>query len=270
MSEKLGRQIVVDNRGGASGRIGAEIAAKATPDGYTIFLGTTTLFAMFPNLDANLPYDVVRDFASITQIAFVSNVLVVNPSLPATSVAQLLQLAKMKPDALNYASAGMGSPAHLAGEMLNLIGGVRVTHVPYKGAGPALIEVIAGSVQLMATSPIAAGPHIASGKLRALATTGAQRNPAFPNLPTVGETLPGYEITQWWGLSAPARTPEKIIAHLHDTAAQVIHTREFRERLSAEGAIAVGGMPQAFDAFIVSERQRLGDVIRKAGIKLDR
>lgn len=269
MSETLGQQVVVDNRAGASGLIGAELAAKAAPDGYTLFLGTTTLYALLPNLKKNLPYDIKRDFASITQIAGASNVLVVNPSVPARSVAELLQYAKAKPGALNYASAGRGTPAHLAGEMLNVTAGINMTHVPYKGAGPALIDIIAGQIQLIITSPIAAGPHISSGKVRALATTGIKRNPALPDLPTIADTVPGYEITQWWGLSAPARTPRAIISRLHAETAKAINLPDVRERITRAGAEPVGGTPQAFDAFIDAERRRLGNVIRKAKITLD-
>ena len=268
LSESLGQQVVVDNRAGASGLIGAELAARAMPDGYTLFLGTTTLYAILPNLRAKLPYDPVRDFASITQIAVAPNVLVINPSVQAKSVGELVQFAKSKPGGLNYASAGSGTPAHLAGEMLNVTAGIKMAHVAYKGAGPALIDVIAGHVQLIVTSPIAAGPHIAGGKVRALATTGARRNPAMPDLPTVSETVPGYEITQWWGISAPAKTPSAIIQKLHADAVRIVKLPDMRERLSREGAIAVGGSPQEFDAFAAAERARFGRVIKLANIQL--
>lgn len=269
MSESLGQQVVVDNRAGASGLIGAEMAAKSAPDGYTLFLGTTTLYAILPNLKKNLPYDIKRDFVSVTQIAGASNVLVVNASVPAKSVAELLQLAKTKPGTLNYASAGRGTPAHLAGEMINVLANVSMTHVPYKGAGPALVDVIAGQVQLIITSPIAAGPHISSGKVRALATTGAARNPALPDLATVADTLPGYEITQWWGLSLPAKTPRPITERLQTEAAKAVNLPEVRDRIIRTGAEPVGGSAQAFDTLISAEQQRLGNVIRKAKITLD-
>ncbi len=269
LSDAFGQQIVVDNRAGASGLIGAEIAAKAAPDGYTLFLGTTTLYAILPNLKKNLPYDIKRDFASVTQIAGASNVLVVNPSVPAKSVSELLQYAKAKPGALNYASAGRGTPAHLAGEMINVLAGVHMTHVPYKGAGPALLDVIAGQVQLIITSPIAAGPHIANGKVRALATSGSTRNPALPGLPTIADSLPGYEITQWWGLSLQAKTPRPVLDRMRAESVRAIQSPDVRERISRTGAIPVGGSAQAFDAFIAAEQQRLGEVIRKAKITLD-
>ena len=269
MGESLGQPVVIDNRAGASGLIGAEMAAKSAPDGYTLFLGTTTLYAILPNLKKNLPYDIKRDFASVTQIAGASNVLVINPSVAAKSVAELLQLAKAKPGALNYASAGRGTPAHLAGEMINVLAGVSMTHVPYKGAGPALVDVIAGQIQLIITSPIAAGAHITSGKVRALATTGATRNPALPDLPTIAETLPGYEITQWWGLSLPAKTPRNISERIHGDTVKAINAADVRERILRTGAVPVGGTAQAFDAFITAEQQRLGRVIREARVTLE-
>lgn len=269
MSEALAQQVVVDNRAGASGLIGAEMAAKSAPDGYTLFLGTTTLYAILPNLKKNLPYDIRRDFISVTQIAGASNVLVVNASVPAKSVAELLQLARSRPGALNYASAGRGTPAHLAGEMINVLATVSMTHVPYKGAGPALVDVIAGQVQLIITSPIAAGPHISSGKVRALATTGAARNPALPELPTVADTLPGYEITQWWGLSLPAKTPRAIADRVQTEAVKAINSADVRERILRTGSTPVGGSARDFDALIAAEQQRLGNVIRRAKITLD-
>jgi len=266
LSDSLGKQVVVDNRAGASGLIGAELAAKAPPDGHTLFLATTTLFAILPHLEPKLPYDPVKDFVSITQIAIASNVVVINPAVPAKSVAELVRIAKAKASSIKYASAGNGTPAHLAGEMLNLMAGIEMTHVPYKGAGPALIDVLGGHVQLIITSPIAAGPHITSGKVRVLATTGATRSPGLPDLPTVAETLPGYEITQWWGLSAPAKTPPAIVTRLHAEVAKIVNLPEVREHLSRDGAVAVGGSPQEFDAFIAAEHARYAKVIKQAKI----
>ena len=192
--------------------LGADIASKAPADGYTLLLTTTSIYAILPSLKKNLPYDPVKDFAPVSRIATASNVLVVNTSLPANSVAELVQLAKSKPGVLNYASAGIGSPAHLAGEMLNLLAGIKLTHVPYKGAAPGLLDVIAGNAQLIITSPISAGAHMNGGRVRALATTGAERNPRLPELPTIADTVPGYEISQSWGIVVPAGTPAPVVA----------------------------------------------------------
>ena len=194
--------------------------------------------------------------------------LVVNASLPAKSVAELVQLAKSKPGAMNYASAGIGSPAHLAGEMLNLLAGIKLTHVPYKGAAPGLLDVIAGNAQLIITSPIAAGAHMNAGRVRALATTGSERNPSLPQLPTIAETVPGYEISQSWGVVAPAGTPAPVIQRLGSEIVKAMSDAELKERVLKTGAVPAGDSPAAFDDFMKRERQRLADVIAKSGIVL--
>lgn len=268
LNTALGQQVVIDNRAGASGAIGAEIVANATADGYTLFVSTTMGFAILPNLRKKLPYDPMRDFSSITQLAKASNVLVINPAVPARTVAEMIKIEKSKPGTLSYGSAGNGSPAHLAGEMLNMMAGIRMTHVPYKGAAPALVDVIAGQVQIIITSPISAGPHITSGRVRALATTGLKQNPALPDLPTVADTLPGFEISQWWGLSAPSRTPKSVVDKLHGQAAKAINMADVREIIVRNGSDSVGGTPKEYDALIVAERKRFGELIRKAGIPL--
>ncbi len=246
LSNSLGQQVVVDNRAGAGGVLGTELVAKSAPDGYTLLLTTTAIYAILPNLRKNLPYDPVKDFVPISRIATASNVLVVNNALPAKNIAELVKLAKEKPGALNYASAGVGTPAHLAGEMLNLLADIKVVHVPYKGAAPALTDVIAGNAQYIITSPIAAGAHMTGGRVRALATTGAERNPGLPDLPTIAETVPGYEITQTWGIVVPAGTPPEVASRLN---AEIVRVA-------------------AFEAFMAKERQRLGDVIARRGIVL--
>jgi tripartite-type tricarboxylate transporter receptor subunit TctC len=268
LSDSLGQQMIVDNRPGAAGALGADIAARAPADGYSLLLTTTTIYAILPSLKKNLAYDPVRDFVPISRIATSSNVLVVNVSLPANSVAELVQLARSKPGALNYASAGIGSPAHLAGEMLNLLAGIKMTHVPYKGAAPALLDVIAGNAQLLITSPIAAGAHMSGGRVRALATTGAERNPALPALPTIAESVPGYEISQSWGVVAPAGTPAPVVARLSGEIAKAMNLPEIRERVLKTGASPAGDGAAAFEAFMARERQRLAEVISKSGIVL--
>lgn len=268
LSDSLGQPVVVDNRAGAGGVLGAEIAAKSLPDGYTLLMTTTAIYAILPDLRKNLPYDPVKDFAPISRIATASNVLVVNNALPAKDIAELVKLAKEKPGKLNYASAGVGTPAHLAGEMLNLLADIKVIHVPYKGAAPALTDVIAGNAQYIITSPIAAGAHLAGGRVRALATTGAERNPGLPNLPTIAETVPGYEITQTWGIVAPAGTPADITSRLNAEIVKVMSQPDVKEKVLATGATPVGDSRAAFEAYMARERQRLGEVIAKSGIVL--
>jgi tripartite-type tricarboxylate transporter receptor subunit TctC len=268
LSESLGQQMIVDNRPGAGGALGADIVARSPADGYSLLLTTTAIYAILPSLKKDLSYDPVRDFAPISRVATTSNVLVVNSALPAQSIAELVQLAKGKPGALNYASAGIGTPAHLAGEMLNLLAGIKLTHVPYKGAAPGLLDVIAGNAQLIITSPIAAGAHMNAGRVRALATTGTERNPSLPQLPTIAETVPGYEITQSWGVVAPTGTPAAVIQRLSGEIAKAMSHPEVKERVLKTGAVPAGDTPAAFEAFMARERKRLADVIAKSGIVL--
>ncbi|MEO8306013.1 MAG: tripartite tricarboxylate transporter substrate binding protein [Betaproteobacteria bacterium] len=268
LSEGLGQPVVVDNRPGAGGVVGADIAAKSPADGYTLLLTTTAVYAILPNLRKDLPYDPVKSFAPISRIATTSNVLVVNNAVPANSIAELVKLAKEKPGVLNYASAGVGTPAHLAGEMLNLRADIKVTHVPYKGAAPALLDVIAGNAQYIITSPIAAGAHINSGRVRALATTGAERNSTLPDLPTIGSTVPGYEISQTWGIVVPAATPPETVKRLSDAIVKVMSLPDVKEKVQKTGAVPVGDRPTDFEAFMANERQRLGEVITRSGIVL--
>jgi tripartite-type tricarboxylate transporter receptor subunit TctC len=210
----------------------------------------------------------VRDFVPISRIATASNVLVVNNALPAANVAELIRYAKERPGALNYASAGIGTPAHLAGEMLNLLADIKVTHVPYKGAAPGLLDVIAGNAQYIITSPIAAGAHMGAGRVRALASTGSERNPSLPELPTIADTVPGYEITQSWGIVAPAGTPGDVVGRLSDEIVKAMNQPDVKERVLKTGAVPAGDRPAAFAEFMARERQRLGDVITRSRIEL--
>ena len=268
LSVGLGQQVVVDNRAGAGGVLGAEIAAKSPPDGYTLLMTTSAIYAILPNLRKNLPYDPAKDFVPISRIATASNVLVVNNALPAKNVAELIKIAKEKPGQLNYASAGLGTPAHLAGEMLNLMAEIKVVHVPYKGAAPALLDVIAGNAQYLITSPIAAGAHMSGGRVRPLATTGTERNPSLPDLPTIADTVPGYEITQTWGIVVPAGTPPEVVRRLSDEIANVMKMDDVKARVLATGATPAGDGSAAFATFMANERKRMGDVIAKSGIVL--
>ncbi|HEY2884954.1 MAG TPA: tripartite tricarboxylate transporter substrate binding protein [Rhizomicrobium sp.] len=268
LSTTIGQQVVVDNRPGAGGVLGADLAAKSPPDGYTLLVTTTAIYAILPNLRKDLPYDAVKDFAAVSRIATASNVLVVNDALPAKNVAELLKLAKEKPGVLNYASAGIGTPAHLAGEMLNLMADIKVTHVPYKGAAPALQDVIAGNAQYIITSPIAAGAHMKSGRVRALATTGTTPNPSLPELPTIADTVPGYEITQSWGVVAPTGTSPDAVRMLAAEINKAMNQPDVKEQVLRTGAVPAGDGPAEFTAFMAKERERLGEVIRRSGIVL--
>jgi tripartite-type tricarboxylate transporter receptor subunit TctC len=268
LSNNLDQQVVVDNRAGAGGVVGAEMAAKSAPDGYTLLLTTTAIYAILPNLRKDLPYDPVKDFVPISRIATASNVLVVNNALPVKNIAELVKLAREKPGVLNYASAGVGTPAHLAGEMLNLLADIKVVHVPYKGAAPALTDVIAGNAQYIITSPIAAGAHMTSGRVHALATTGAERNPSLPDLPTIAETVPEYEITQTWGIVVPAGTPPELASRLNAEIVKVMSQPDVKEKVVATGATPAGDSQAAFGAYMARERQRLGEVITKRSIVL--
>ncbi len=270
LSEGLGQQVIVDNRPGAGGALGADIAARAPADGYTLLLTTTAIYAILPNLKKNLPFDPVRDFASMSRIATASNVLVVNAALPAASVARAgAARPKSKPGVFNYASAGIGTPAHLAGEMLNLLAGIKLMHIPYKGAAPALLDVIAGNAQLIITSPIAAGRAyqraVACARWPPPAPSAIR---AWPQLPTVADAVPGYEITQSWGIVAPAGTPAPLLKLLTDEVVAVMSSPDVKERVIKTGAVPGTDAGSAFDAFMARERQRLGDVVTRSGIVL--
>ena len=269
LSEQLHQQVVVDPRAGASGLIGIELARVAAPDGYTLVAATTTLFATLPALSTKLSYDPDRDFAPLSRMASVANVMTVNAGLGVDSVADFVKLAKAKPGQLNYGSAGNASPAHLAGAMLNQLAGIQTTHVPYKGAAQALSDVIAGQLQFLITSPLVAMPHAKGGRIRVLATTGAQRDPLIPDLPAVAETLPGYEITQWWGVVIPIRTPKAIADKLHTEIVKALRSPEVSGLLAKQGAMARPESPQEFAAFMRSERLRIGALGRAANIQAD-
>jgi len=266
----LGQSVVVDNRPGAGGMLGAQLAAKSPPDGYTLFLGGVGSHAVNPNLHARLPYDPVKDFAPITLIASAPSVLVVHPSLPARTLAEFTALAKASPGRINYASNGNGSSAQLAAVLYESMTGVRMVHVPYKGLAPALVDLLAGEVQAMFSSVVAIVPSIKAGRLRALAVTGRRRAALLPEVPTLDEAgVPGYEAGSWYGILAPAGTPQAIVAKLHEAIVRALAQPEVRERLVSEGAEVIGSTPEAFAAHITAELARMGKLIRDAGIRME-
>ena len=270
LSDSLGQQLVIDNRPGAGGVLGAELAAKAVPDGYTLFLGGVGSHAVNPNLNVSLPYDPIRDFAPVALLAQAPLVLVVHPSVPADSITAFVALARSRPGQLNYASNGNGSSSHLAAVMFDSMTGVDMVHVPYKGLSPALTDLLSGRVQLMFSSVVAILPHIKAGKLRGLAVTGSRRLASMPNLPTIAESgLPGYEASSWYGVLAPAGTPREIVARLNAELVKALAQPEVRTSLLAEGAEPIGGSPEQFAAHIRSEMERLGKLIREAKIRLE-
>jgi len=269
LTTELGQPVVIDNRPGAGGIIGAEAVARAALDGYTLFLGGVGSHAINPNLHAHLSYDPIKDFAPITLVASAPLVLVVHPSVPATSVRELIALAKAQPGRLNYASNGNGSSSHLAAVMFASMTGIDIVHVPYKGLSPALADLIGGQVQLMFSSVVAIVPHVKAGKLRALAVSSRERLSLLPDLPTIAEAgVPGYETSSWYGILAPAGTPAEIVTRLNAALVKVVSQPDVRQALAQEGADPVGNSPAAFGAFIRSERQRLGDVIRQAKVPM--
>jgi tripartite-type tricarboxylate transporter receptor subunit TctC len=267
LSEALGQQFVVDNRPGAGQMIGIELAAKAPPDGHTILMAASTL-AINPVMYKKVPYDPLRDFAPVTQAASLPNVLVVHPSLPVNSLAELIAYAKARPGELNFASAGIGTSPQMSIELLKSMAGIDMVHIPYKGTAPGVVDLLAGQVKVMAPNVLTALPHIKSGKLRALAVTSGKRSRALPEIPTVAEAgLAGYDSTQWYGVLAPAGTPREIVARLHAEIVRALRDPEVGKRLEADGAEAVGSSPEEFSAFIRSETEKWAKVARAAGIK---
>lgn len=267
MSEDWKTSVVVDNRAGAAGNIGAEIVAKAPADGYTIMLATITI-ATAPSMYKSLGFDPIRDFAPITLVAGVPHVLVVNSALPVHDVQELIALAKREPGKLNYASAGVGSPFHLAAELFKLLSGTDIVHVPYQGGGPAVTAVLSNQVQLAFANMVAVLPQVRAGKLRALGVTSARRSPSAPDTPTLAESgLPGYDFTSWFGFFAPARTPKHVVMRLNHEIVATLKRGEIKNKLTVQGADIVGNSSEEFTRYVASETKKWARVIKQAGIK---
>ncbi|MGH8619602.1 MAG: tripartite tricarboxylate transporter substrate binding protein [Burkholderiales bacterium] len=261
-----GQQVVVDNRPGGGTIIGTDTVAKAPPDGHTLLM-VATAFASTPSLHAKLPYDTARDFTPVIQMVSSPNVLVVHPSLPAKNVKELIAVAKARPGQIAFASGGTGSLTHLAGELVRLSAGAPMTHIPYKGAAPATVALIGGEVSWMFGTILPTLPHVKSGKLRAIAVSGSQRVDVLPGVPTVAETLKGFDASSWYGLFAPAATPLDIIAKLNREVAAGLNVPEVRARLAQEGTVVVAGTPEQFGALVKADMAKWARVIREAGIQ---
>jgi tripartite-type tricarboxylate transporter receptor subunit TctC len=267
LSDKWGQQVVIDNRSGAGGVIAAETTAKAIPDGYTLLMCTVSSCATNVSLHKSLPYDPVRDFAPVSLVATQNLMLVVHPSVPASSVKDLVAAAKASPGKFSFASAGSGTGSHLSGELLKVLAGIDLLHVPYKGIAPGLLDVIGGQVSMAFPSIISGTPQWKSGKVRALAVTGSKRSPVAPELPTMMEAgVKGYESATWYGVLAPAKTPPAIVKKLNAEIVAVLKQPEVRDRIAKDGAEPVGSTPEEFGAYMRAEIAKWGKVIRAAKI----
>lgn len=265
----LGQPVVTENRGGAGGNVGAEAAAKSPPDGYTIVLVAPSL-AISPSLYSKLNYDPVKDFAPVSLVATVPNVMITNPSVPAATLREFIALAKSKPGEMNFGSGGSGTSNHLAGELFNIVAGVKLVHVPYKGVNLAMQDVLSGRVQLVFIGIPAAAPHIKAGKLRALALASAQRSAVLPDVPTADEAgLPKFEVTTWYGILAPAGTPRPVVARLNGELGKIMHSPELKDRLEALATDPLTSTPEEFADLIRREIAKWSEVVREAGLKAD-
>ncbi len=270
LTESWGQQVVVDNRPGAGGVVGTELGAKAAPDGYTLTMAVSSGFGINPSLYAKLPYDAIRDFAPITNIALTPQTLVANPGFAAKSVKEFVAVAKAKPGQINYASLGAGSTSHLTMEMFRSAAGIRLNHIPYKGSPAAHGELFSGQIPVMFDAIPAVLPHVKSARLRGLGIGSAQRSPFLPDVPTIAESgFPGFEAVGWIGIAAPAKTPPAILDKLHVEIVRIINTPEMKERLATLAFTPVGDTRQQFSAFIKSEIAKWGKAVKESGAKAD-
>jgi len=269
LSESIGQSVNVENKPGANGIIATEFVAKSAPDGYTLLMANLGPNAINPVIYKKLPYDAIKDFSAITLTTIVPQFIVVSPSLPIYSVNDLIAYAKANPGKVTFASAGNGASNHLSGELFNAMAGIKMQHIPYKGDAPGLVDVMAGQVNVALPTAIAAAPHVRSGKLRALAVTSTKRLPSFPDVPTVSETLPGFEAVSWGGVMVPAGTPQPIINRLNTEILNILKMPDIAEKLNGLGAEIVGSSPQQFDAYVKSEIAKWGKVARDNQVTLD-
>ena len=268
LTESFNQQVIVENRTGANGIIGTEAAARAAPDGYTIVL-IPSGHAVNASLRSKLPYDSIRDFTTISMVGASPLVLAVHPSLPARDVKALVAFARTRPGQLSYVSAGIGSSGHLGGALFEVLSGVRMLHVPYKGMSLALTDLVSGQVTMTFGTSLSVIPHVKSARLRALASTGAQRSPALPDLPTVAETVPGYEASLWYGFVGPARMPADVVNKLNTGIVAALNLPDVRERLAAQGVDVRSSTPEDFSKMLVADMARWAKVVERAGIKVE-
>ena len=267
LSQRLGQQIIVDNRGGAGGNIGMEITAHAPADGYTLVIATVGTWAVNPHL-YKLPFDVVTDFSPITQVSSSPGVLIVHPSVNAKTVKELIALAQAKAGELNYGSSGVGGFGHISGELFTLMTRTKMTHIPYKSSAPSLTDLISGQIQVLFNNMISTVPHVKANRVRALATTGARRSPALPELPTVAESgVPGYENSSWSAIAGPAKMPRPLVARLHKDFTDIMRMPDVQQKHSEVGAEIVASTPEQFHAYLKTEVSKFGKLVKAAGIK---
>jgi tripartite-type tricarboxylate transporter receptor subunit TctC len=270
MTENWGQPVVIDNRPGAGGNIGSDLVAKAAPDGYTLLMATISTHAINVSLYKKLPFDSVRDFAPVSRIGTLPNILIVHPSVPVKSVKELIELAKSKPGELNFASSGVGTSLHLSGELFNSMAGVKLVHIPYKGSSPALADLLGGQVKIMFDNLPSALPHVKAGKLKPLAVTSAKRATVLPEVPTVIESgLPGFEVTSWFAIFVPAKTPTEIVAKLNGEIVKILNSGDVKEKLAQIGVDPAPTTPEALAAFAKAETEKWGKVVKATGASAD-